>query len=58
MCLNNIYHNQWITEQFFIGGFAKWTVVAQIIVNSYGSLFYSYYYSVAVVVTDVVATNT
>ena len=47
-----------IEKQIIIGGFKKWTIIAVIIVKSYGSLFYSYYYFVAVVEIDVVATKT
>lgn len=39
------------------GGILRWEIVVVAIVKSYGSLFFSYYFSVAVAVTDVAVTT-
>ena len=39
------------------GGLLRWEIIVVVIVKSYGSLFFSYYFSVAVAVIDVAATT-
>ena len=51
---NNIYHTKEQRKEFYIGGTLKWEILAvHVIAKYFGSLSYSYYFSVAVA-TEVV----
>ena len=40
-----------------VGGLLRWEIIVVVIVKSYGSLFFSYYFSAAVAVIDVAVTT-